>query len=290
MSGNRNNPAARGFTITELLVVIFIIGLLLGIAVPGITKISAESRYSTAVQTINGAITRAYYASQADMQMTALRFVPGEWDYHEGEEGQRASGRQHIVTYSYVGRSAYENNNDDFVSRFEERFERRPGSESIELPFDIWAAPIEAWADPRRDQTALAVLSGTPRAFELDASNPASNNERFLNADDFLLVIDPQNGLKTGRELFQLRAYDPSPGVEREWEGERNFGSGRLTRPYQRYSSAGVVIYRREQFGTITGANQQAAEQRQQILRSTGRPYYAHRFGGGLVMGTEETQ
>jgi prepilin-type N-terminal cleavage/methylation domain-containing protein len=288
MSGIRNNAAARGFTITELLVVIFIIGLLLSIAVPGITKISAESRFSTAVQTINGAITRAYYASQADMQMTALRFVPGEWDYHEGEEGQRAFGRQHIVTYSYVGRANYEDNNGNFVSKFEERFERRPGSESIELPYDLWAAPIEAWADPRNDTIARDVLRGTPRAFELDASNPGSNNQRFLNSDDFLIVIDPQAGVKTGRELFPLRAYDPSPGVEREWEGERNFGSGRLTRPYQRYSSAGVVVYRREQFAAVAGADNTAAEQRQQVLRASGRPYFAHRFGGGLVMGTEE--
>lgn len=295
MSGMRHERTARGFTITELLVVIFIIGLLLGIAVPGITRISAESRLSTAVQTINGAITRAYYASQADMQLTALRFVPGEWDYHEGEEPQRAGGRQHIVAYSYVGRSDYSDPaSAEFTSQFEEHFERRTGNESIELPFDIWAAPVEAWRDPLNQNRDLAVLRGERGRFELNPDpNWAGNaGEQFLDADDFLVVIDPQDGVKTTRETFRLKAYDPTLNPPTEWEGRRDRDGrfGRNSTPYQRFSSAGVVIYRREPFAAIPGADDGAARQRQQVLRATGRPYYAHRFGGGLVMGTEETQ
>ena len=286
------------FTIIELIVVITVIALILAIAVPGMSAINLESRFSRATQTINGALTRAYFAALADVNMTAVRFLPGEWDFNETAEAQRAVGGQNMLTYSYVGTSAANPDNPDNVL-FGEYFQRREGSSSIQLPDDIGIAPVEALDTGTRQVVVNQgngdgmvsranlgrdfVLSGYRRDFTLDAAIPS---EDFLQADDFLIVFDPQTGVRSGVPTpMRVKAYVPSSygGWAGGRETDRNQAGDVF---YRRYSFSGIVLYRREPFVSL-GDDPEA---RQNWLRANGRPYLVHRFSGGLVMGTQYSQ
>lgn len=278
----------RGFTLVELIVVIAVIALILAFAIPALNNMSGESKLIAGVQTVNGALTRAYYASQADRQLSAVRFLPGEWDFSGRNDPQSATGRQHLVPYTWVTATDRENSSGAFELRFREQFQRRPGSESIQLPPDIWVAPVEAWRDDTLGSRGLRVdydiLSGRRGQFELSANRNTPVNTRLLNADDFMIVFDSQTGLKTRRELVSLRGYDPTPNVRAEVDDNGLTGAGQIR--YERFTSAGVVVYRREPFAAL--GDTAAPEDRQRVLRTHGRAYFVHRYGGGLVLGTSE--
>lgn len=276
-----SRPLARraaGFTLVEMIVVIAIILLILGIAVPSITTMSAQTRFDAGVQTINSTLNRAYMAATADNQMTAVRFVPSQWEFRESVDPQAPTGRQHLVMYQWVGATERETAGNQFEIDFRERFERRPGIEAVPLPSDVWAAPIEAWREAPNQTVARDTLTGTIGRFELD---PTRSGTQFLSADDFLVVFDPRSGLQSTRAAYPLKAFDPNSGSE----VDQDLNNSAIR--FLRYGSAGVVVYRREPFVTL-GANALPAE-RSGLLREYGRPYYAQRFGGGLVMGVQET-
>lgn len=294
------------FTLTELLVVIAIIALVLSVAVPGLSGMARDARTTSAYSTLNGVVTRAYIISQADARMTAVRAVPAEWERTLAPGAPAPTiGRQRLAIYSY-GMSGERQLPQlrDVAIEFVERFERKRDAESVELPADVWVAPLEAW---RYSQLAgnnpgggRHPLDGEIGRFELDAT--ASGN-RFLDADDFLVVFDPQTGLRAPnwsrsgsdllRSAFPLRAYDPGdPSDARrarsgERDGLRN-SAGHLLPDSQflRHNSSGFVFYSREQF-TALGPRAPVA-QREALLRKIGRPYLVHRFGGGLVAGTQQ--
>ena len=64
--------------------------------------------------------------------------------------------------------------------------------------------------------------------------------------------------------------------------------SPRESADVERFNFSGIVIYRREPFLALDASA--SAEDRQDVLRRFGRPYFVHRYSGGLVMGTQETQ
>ena len=191
------------------------VALVLAIAVPGLSAIATESRFSSATQSINGALTRAYYAALEDVNMTAVRFLPGEWNYDENAEKQRPAGRQHLLTYSYVGTSAADPTDVNMV-RFGEYFQRRAGGTTVQLPDDVWVAPLEAVETGSRKVGNYTynnfgedfVLNGVRGQFRLDADPTVSGD--FLHADDFLITFDPQTGVCAGRPApARVKAYVP---------------------------------------------------------------------------------
>jgi hypothetical protein len=251
---------------------------------------SEDARFASAIQSINGALQRSHYTAQGDQNMTAVRFLPGHWDVSEDGESHGGGEHQHLVNYRYVGSTTTERNGN-FVTEYTERFERRPDVDSVELPNDIWVAPIEAWrgignrndpADPSGTHDPLdeKLLEGNIEEFAL---NPTATGENLLEADDFLVVFDPQTGVRAGRSLFQLKAYDPVREIDATDDGSL---SPPDARKFMRASSEGVVIYRREPFVALGNAASGAV--RQNALRRTGRPYFVHRLSGALVMGTQE--
>ena len=64
--------------------------------------------------------------------------------------------------------------------------------------------------------------------------------------------------------------------------------SPRESAQVERFNFSGIVIYKREPFLAL-GASA-SADDRQDVLRRFGRPYFVHRYSGGLVMGTRDTQ
>jgi type II secretory pathway pseudopilin PulG len=297
----RNAGRARAFTIVELAVVIAVIGLVLAIAVPGLRKMSEDARYAAAYQTLNGNLQRAHANALADQNLTAVRLVPGHWDVDEDGQSHGGGEHQHLVHYRYVGATTREQppGSGQFVTEYGERFERREGIDSVELPNDMWAAPIEAWrardpanpgsqanndpADPNNNHNPLhtKLLEGNLEAFALD---PLEAGEQMLEADDFLVVFDPQTGVRAGRSKFQLLAYDPS--VQRERVDDETGASPASRVKFMRSSSEGAVIYRREPFVALGDAAN--GSDRQNALRQSGRPYFVHRLSGALVTGTQE--
>ncbi len=277
---------------TEMVVVIGVIVLVLAMAVPGLNAMATQSRHSQATQVVNGALTRAHLAALADMSPTAVRFVPGAWDADESAEPQRPRNRQHIVLYSYVAVPfVYSTGRIEF----REYFERRAGVASTQLPEDVWVAPAEALDDNRREVPvnglatptrvfnnfgADLVLDGAVGAFTLDAPDPRNN---FLHADDFLIVFDPQTGLRTTVSPLRLKAYDPYSRVEKDRSHLDELVGGN-NRPYERYNFTGVALYGRSAF-LSAGRQAGIGYDRQRWLKDNARPYLVSRFGGELVMG-----
>ncbi len=292
----RASRPARAFTIVEIAIVIAVVSLVLAIAVPALRKISEDTRFSSALQTLSGALTRAHATALADKNMTAIRFAPAAWELDEKNNAVGEPGRQGLASYRYVAASLRENSaNGTLIPEINEYFERRPSVEPIVLPVDVWVAPVEAWRatgsapdpiDPgnnARRPVDLSILGGTINSFRL---SPFASGEEFLEADDFLIVFDPQTGLRATRERYRLRGYDPVRKRDALDDGSNNWNT---SEKFERSSSEGLVIYRREPFAALgdaaTGATRQ---ERQNLLRRFGRPYFVHRLSGALVTGTIE--
>jgi prepilin-type N-terminal cleavage/methylation domain-containing protein len=297
--GSTPPPGPRAFTLIELLVVMTVIVIILGLAIPGLSAMNAEARLSSAHQTINGMLTRAYYLSQAEMTMTAVRFLPSEWDTaKDGTAGP--AGRQRIAVYRYVGVTDRESGGN-FTVAFDEYFKKTEDIPSAELGEGVWVAPLEALSQetvyrPNQAGNILwnslgqqLVLGGTPGKFAFDADWLTQNGnvadaQSFFNADDFLLVFDPQNGLRAGApQPYRLRAYVPGAPVSVgpfEADGQDPMQAGDISgNPgYKRYGFSGVIAYSRESF-----LAESSAAARQEYLRDKGRAFLAHRFGGGLI-------
>jgi len=312
-AGYRRLCSTPAFTIVELIVVMSVIVLILAIAIPGLNAIAAESRFSAAVQITNGALTHAYTAALADLNMTAVRFVPGKWDNDPSTSESGTTGRQHIVTYSFTPTTAADPGDPNKVA-FGEYFQRRPGTPSVILPEDVWVAPLEALeTGPRQNprDPAGPLLGNFGRDFVLTGrldknkhsdfyvnAQQNSGPDGFYSADDFLIIFDPRLGMRSviappaasgTRPTPSLKAfmYDqakdvnvPPGGIEADQYAEVYF---------HRYNFTGVTLYQRKPFldasPNYTGAT--PAERRQNWLRENSRPFLIHRFGGGLVTGAQ---
>jgi len=278
----------RAFTVIELAVVIGIIVLLVALAVPAFNSMSAESRHTSAVQSINGILTRAHIAAIGERSMMAVRFAPAAWDLDETAEGAADRNRQVAVTYRYV--TSVEQPNDPNQVYYDERFVRREESQPIRLPSDVWVAPAEGLLAGTvvggSDSWADFVLGGDAGVFHLD---PSANDD-FLNADDFLVVFDPHTGLMGGGRptTYGLRAYDPRPGYQTESAGQwQGAGANPPWNPeFKRFAFTGLVIYPREPFAALPADAD--GEERQDVLRRIGRAYYVNRHSGVLVAGQQE--
>lgn len=291
----------RGFTLVELLVVIAIIVLVLAVALPGMSALSSQTRTSAAVQRISAVLSRAYNLAVAEGTLVAVRFVPAEWETREQAGGP--AGRQRVAVYQYVG-DADRYEAGGFKVQFNEYFKRAAGVDVLDLPEDVWVAPLESLvASPDasitlgRDVPGLTqfqlvtysgpwsrsfILDGPPGQFTFDpvfVNGSGAGDSQFLPADDFLVVFDPRSGLVGGvPQPFRLKAYSPLGNVEVDRSADDPGYSGTPTL-FQRFNFTGLVVYSRDAF-IGAGAN---PGDRQEILRTRGQPYTVSRHGGALV-------
>jgi len=292
-------PCARwAFTIVELIVVVAVIALILVIAVPGLSALNADARLTGARQTINGVTTQAYYLALANRTMTAVRFFPGRWDTAKDRTALDTE-RQHMAVYVYAGQTVRENQGN-FEVALGEYFVRAPGLESVAMPDDVWAAPLESLqaAGLLRHTNGTAtsyaqlgsgfILNGTVNRFRYNADREPgqgyqTDGNDFLTADDFLIICDPATGVRAGPpQPFRLRAYAPACGYEVD-QAPNN-----PALYHQRYSAGGLVVYRREAFVAL--GPDADGQVRQDYLRARGRPYLVHRFSGGLLPGVQRVE
>jgi prepilin-type N-terminal cleavage/methylation domain-containing protein len=287
-----------GFTLVELIVVVTVIAIILVIAVPGLSVLNADARLTSAQQTINGVTTRAYSLALADRTMTAVRIFPGIWDVTGDSQAQAPADRQHLAIYRYVGITAREKPGSpgQFEIALSEYFERVRELESMRMPEDVWAAPLEALQTNgtlrHTDGTTTTydqlgwkfVLDGKIGQFRYNADRKVGDGTDFLNADDFLIVCDPQSGVRSGSPApFRLRAY--AHDLQYEVDADPRDPN---RHPYQRYSFSGVVAYPREPFVSLGVAA--GGDVRQDFLREKGRALMAHRFSGALFSGLQRPQ
>lgn len=300
----RRRPTSklRAFTIVEMIVVIAVIALILAIGVPAFNSMTVQQRISKTRQLLNGTLTRTQVIAVSDQTLTAVRICPADWHLDASAAAGTSKGRQIITTYSY--RHTYAANpNYPLRVRFAERFERIEDGPTHLLPPDTWVAPSEAFDLTRMvrdgessstDWLGNLVLKGQIGAFRFDAANKTDD---FLEADDFLIVFDPETGVQPSargyeRPIWRLRALDPRPledGGQIETDALRR-ANGTVQVAFRRYNFTGTVIYRREPFvamGTdLTDAD--GVDARRDVLKRFGQTYYVNRTGGNLVDGAGE--
>jgi type II secretory pathway pseudopilin PulG len=292
-----------------LIVVVAIIGLVLGIGLPAFNSMSASSRLVKTRQLVTGTLARAHAIALSDRTHTAVRFMPSAWEVDDSANSGTSIGNRNtqlLATYRYVTSSAGDPANIGNI-RFSERLERIKNGPSAVLPGDSWVAPAEALdangTAIQRNGASVnlrdAVLSGRIGQFELNAdrlNEPAvpggsftsNNGEQFLDADDFLIVFDPETGVvgSQRRVPWRLLGYDPrptGPTSRQETPGDYTGNPAALTRPYQRMNYTGVVIYPREPFVAL-GADATPLN-RFNLLSRMGKKYIANKSGGGLLEG-----
>ncbi len=297
--------AQRAFTIVEMMVVIGIIALVLAFGVPAFNSMAVQQRLSKTRQLLNGTLLRTHVVSVSDQTQTAVRLCPADWLLHEDAAMGPIAGRQIMTTYSYVSTSAANPSNPTQVL-LDDRFERIADGPTQLLPPATWIAPSEALDDIRKipiiegwgnDYIGDYVLDGTIGEFDLNADDRKNPGEEVLDADDFLIVFDPETGVRGSqrRQPWRLLAFDPreegdAATAQLETDGERDSGTGQTIEPFQRFNFTGTVIYQRDAF-TALGAAASSPDEiraRRGVLRRYGQTYYVDRTGGNLVSGGGE--
>ena len=191
-----------------------------------------------------------------------------------------------------------------FKVQFNEYFKRAPGIDVLDLPEDVWVAPLESLVaspdasitlgrdvpDPTQFELKLYtapwsqsfILDGPVGQFAFDPvfrNGPGKRDGYFLPADDFLIVFDPRSGLIGGvPQPLRLMAYSPLGNVEVDRSADDPGYTGQPTL-FQRYNFTGLVVYSRDAF---IGAGADPND-RQEILRTRGEPFTISRHGGALV-------
>lgn len=308
MRGTHSRGARRataGFTLVELILVVAVIILVLAIAIPSLGSMGAEARLTAARQVINGATTRAYFLAISNQNMSAVRFLPSRWAVRDEEGEEERDNRQHLELYTWHTET-FVNGSDVWRESF---FRRAEDFQPQRMPADVWAAPLEALQEsgkvrgangqafPQNGSILLGrgfVLNGLLGNFVCDADRYTGqdNASAFLNADDFLIVCDPQTGVQAGPPMpYQVRGYFPDRcGYDAELtEHYRERHGDSDSWPYTRYSFSGVVTYHREPFAALGIGNESMGigAQRQGFLRERGRAYLLHRYGGNLITGRQ---
>lgn len=300
-----HRSAKPAFTVVELIVVVAIIALVLAIAIPGFNAMSSQARLTRSRQLLNGIMTRAAVIATADRALTAVRIFPAAWDQSDrplSQTGFDALQAQTAVLYRYVTGTGEPSD----ISRviYGERFERLKGSDPVLLPADTWAAPIEALStNTNLPNNFDTVLQGDIGRFELNAgprqygdrgAPGAQTGEKFLDADDFLVVFDPNRGLvgSTKRLPWRMSAYVPAnnpAGLNEgesagQWRNDR-FGRPYVYNPFQRNNFTGLVLYQRDRFVSLgaSGDDSSVRQARRALLAASPYKYYVSGAGGALV-------
>lgn len=285
----------RAFSIVELLVVIGIIGLLLTLGVPAYNQIIKQSSLSGTTQQISGLLARASLLSVTDHNLIAVRACPAEWTLDPNDrvpEEMRGAQRMQVYAYQYeLDPNALPNINAiaGKPNPFE-GFVIKPNGPDLVLGANQWVAPVEALtAGPPEISYASALhpLNGAISRTANDLGNlfrttsTGLDNIKFLDADDFLIVFDPDTGLRTWTS-----PTDPPPPLLGFSHDPADAGRFDRRAAMTRRNFTGVVVYPREPFVALPSD----AETRQKWLRANGRPYYVSPFGGALVEGERTTQ
>lgn len=312
--------ARPAFSLVELIVVTVIISLILLIGLPAFNSISLQSNFSKSEQLINGVTTRAHLIAMNDRVLTAVRFVPAQWEIDpsgtSGGPNTEGSGKQALVTYKYSMSPISEANQADVNTdgapdaRFVEYFERIKNGPTATLPNEVWAAPAESLYEWNSDgYEGNYWLRGKLGRFAADAvtANQLSVDEDMFDADDFLVVFDPDRGVRqpritrTGsatdtRESWPMRSFwVASAGIpgEARWQRDSTFevtgpdaDDVNAQRPFRRFSASGISLYERARLVAIGPTVQPQAtplSRRRDAIKQSARTFYVSHTTGSLI-------
>lgn len=283
--------ALRAFTITEMLVVIAIVILILAVGLPAFSSMSIESRYSSTVQSLSGAVRSASIQARSDgRKAVALRLSPAAWDTDIGGDPGLDANRQRVTLFTE--RTRIEDPNAPQTVSFSSQFERLESGLELTLPPDLWAAPVEALSDTQSG--ASNILFGQFGAPATAFYTTWSGSNAFLDADDYTVVMDGATGVR--RSLPASASGAGIPGVvdvQMRVNDPRSVTQTNLPRQVNvnRRFFTGFVLYRRDAFVSLGNDNLKGtAELRRDFLLRTGRPFFVEPGGGGLVSGSVGSQ
>ncbi len=280
------HAATRAFTLIELMVVVAIIILLVGIAVPAVGPALNTSQQAQAIQQLTGAITiaQARAMSQGGYALRVERAfktnIAGFMVDANGEPCLAYDKNGELVSNSAFDPSAAPVWLDYQQIRYVRPSRVNPCYEPtiddvIKLPPSVWLAPDYATS------TGFDVnYYNSSKTGLWSSTTPPRSSQRFNPFETFCIVFD-QSG-----QVTELRAYNlvQSDKYQYQDQTQPRLISNVVVPPITWYpynSARGVIVYDRKQFESL-GSDTAA---KTSFLRQKGRPIFVNRFLGSLVEG-----
>ena len=262
----------RAFTLIELLVVISIIGLILAIALPNVSKMLDDANEKGAYVVIRGMLETARMRAKAELTTYGVCFYV---DYR--------NDRQYAAFVRYGGNPphglAYGNQQPSYWNRYAERHEVVQGTKIYALPPGFRVRPIK---EPYRHMiivmyTNKGVLDRPPRNFRYIIYDPDEDDDGL--GDQLQVPVTDITGSWT---LYE-DPTDPSSSYGRSFPLATPIedivtlenGSGM---PYTEFDNAqGIVFYNWNDYQDLTvGSDTTYAED---YVAREGEPFYFDHLG-----------
>jgi len=273
----------RAFTLMEMMVVVGVIAILVAMSVPALGPILASNHQSEVLNTLNGVLTAAQTAAQANGTEVALRVerayktdkygemvdANGRHPHESGFQGPFWLPYQQIryvilgTTTAVTGGAA---------------FRRLPDSKVTKLPEGAWIAPDYA-------TNSLYLNTNAPEYFD---PNYLVNDYR--PRDDGYPDVVNYNATESFYVVFSPAGSVTQFGTDRlvyRDESQRDADGTPLYVPYphttnRRFASArGFIVYDRKRYESVNPSGRV----RRDFLAAEGRPVFISRFLGSIVEG-----
>ncbi len=293
--------ASGGFTLVELLVVIAIIAIVAALAAPSIGPLMRSNQLTEAVNTLNGLMTSAQTAAEANVTPVALRIerayemvtavVPGDPDAVKYSQMRKTgTGEARWLPYQQARLCLYATKRPDAASSDEAvAFRQIPGSKITQLPENAWLAPLNAI----QSSSNFGALTSNDLWYQPNDITTAPTYSqysstlvsRFNRLDTFYIVFSRTGGVSTMNVTPGVAAaakathYWYLDETQPYWDGTLNKVLSRFI-DHPDDSARGVIIYDRKEFESLADDD---ATRREYLRRS--RSVYVNRSLGSGVEG-----
>jgi len=260
-AGRRSVSARRSaFTLLELMVVIGIIILVASLAVPAVGPMLKSNQRAQAINTLNGMLTVAQTAAQANALNAALRFErafevdeDGQMVDRQGNRVAESGGEPAWLPYQQVKYVLYAFNRSSSNT-----FEVMQDTSSVALPKSVWIAPGYSIDMSLADADLYSPYSTVPISYN--------------RLNTFYVVFDQSGGV--ARLDSGTIAY-----VDETLMDDSKSPAMPPTEPHPDESARSLLVYDREKFDAIGDD----ADRRFEFLTTEAQPVYINRFMASIV-------
>lgn len=239
----------RGFTLTELLVVIALIVIMSGLSAPAIHAYLLNREQTLAVRVFSGAVSNAQALARANFTTTAVRVERAFAADDSGRMLRNPAGRPYWLDHQKIRILAVGMHQPQKPVAGEELvFRRLLDVPAVDLPSSAWLAP----------DNALSLLASGNTTYQPSATGAAAID----TLDTFYLVFNRQGALvrlPASRLVYLDESQDnafiehPQPSQM----GAITYNRGRFEKSGRdaTWLEKGVPLYVNQQTGSVIGAN-----------------------------------